>query len=744
MGLLTSLIAPTAAPAAARTASRTATPASASGLPARRLQRACACQGGCDNCRKKRVQRRGDGPESARAPDPTANLASHASDGFERGGQPLAPPLRARLEPLYRNSFADVRIHNDAASHTAARELNAQAFTVGQHLHFGARHYQPDSRAGLHLLAHELTHTVQQRGAATGAALASLEIDSPDTPLEREAETQADAVLAGRGTPLLAGAAGAGVQARLQRAPAVAGAASSGTGTAEREIDASHSVQVTRDVVVVPCTRDNIRKEAVTRSSKVLFWDEQAQAVKARFQVCNGKVQLDTGTNLDVKDVTRAATDLMNRVGRDPATAPDALRDAVNSATISASGHISFSVSHTFDATVSGDSSAGAQKQTAQVKLRLLVNTASDKVQVIAEAGVGVSNTDITREVERFVGGQLHLGPVRIEIKYVDKSSTPPGGPTTSQGTFSERIETDIPGTPFTLGCTATQGGSGQPDTFTCGPGGTIGKPDKPPAVNCYECSCPAPKPDYRCRRIVKQHSEPVETQAHDKQRIKLFYNFDSDAPDPQQDFEPKILTIAGLSKSGYKVNEVAGFASPEANRSYNRALGARRARHALGRIAAQPGVDTAALPQALGQGEDEALGASSTREGKEASDKDLVAEMSARLKAQPTEDARLELLGIDDAKRKDPQLRAQVLADIDAFIEGKDAAGKVLKQRARWEKVFPHLRRVEVEVERPQLIGKKTVDGSNTAGDCTQEDRAFIDARLGPLPPEKRVPADC
>ena len=733
MGLLTSLM----APAAARTPSRTATPVAASGMPVRRLQRACACQGGCDNCRKKRVQRRGDGLDAARAPD----MPSTATDGFERGGQPLSQPLRARLEPLYRASFADVRIHDDAASHTAARGLNAQAFTVGQHLHFGARHYRPDSNAGLHLLAHELTHTVQQRGAATGAALASLEVDPPDTPFEREAEIQADAVLAGRGTPLRAGSAGAGLQARLQRAPAVA---ASGTGTAEREIDASHSTQVTRDVVAVPCTRDNIRKEAVTRSSKVLFWDEQAQAVKARYQVCNGKVQLDTGTNLDVKDVTRAATDLMNRVGRDPASANDALRDAVNSATISASGHISFSVSHTFDATLSGDSSAGAQKQTAQVKLRLLVNTASDKVQVIAEAGVGVSNTDITREVERFASGQLHLGPVRVEIKYVDKSSTPTGGPTTSQGTLSERIETDIPGTGFTLGCTATQGGSGQPGTFTCGPGGTIGKPDKPPAVNCYECSCPAPKTDYRCRSIVKQHTEPVQTQAHDKQRIKLFYNFDSDTPDPQQDFEPKIQTIAGLSQSGYKINEVAGFASPEANRSYNKALGARRARHALGRIAAQPGVDTAALPQALGQGEDEALGASSTREGKEASDKDLVAEMSARLKAQPTEDARLELLGIDDAKRKDPQLRAQVLADIDAFIDGKDAAGKVLKQRARWEKVFPHLRRVEVEVERPKLMGKKQVDGSDQAGDCSKEDRAFIDAKLGPLPPEKRVPADC
>ena len=84
------------------------------------------------------------------------------------------------------------------------------------------------------------------------------------------------------------------------------------------------------------------------------------------------------------------------------------------------------------------------------------------------------------------------------------------------------------------------------------------------------------------------------------------------------------------------------------------------------------------------------------------------------------------------------------MLADIDAFIDGKDAAGNKLKQRARWEKVFPHLRRVEVEVERPKLMGVKDVDASDVPGDCTQDDRAFIDAKLGPLPPEKRVPADC
>ena len=106
-------------------------------------------------------------------------------------------PWRERLEPLFGTSFADVRLHDDAASHAAAQEINAQAFTIGQHVHFAAGRYHPADRSGLHLLAHELTHTVQQRSMiAAGPQRDGIDVDPTESPLERIADRVADHVTA--------------------------------------------------------------------------------------------------------------------------------------------------------------------------------------------------------------------------------------------------------------------------------------------------------------------------------------------------------------------------------------------------------------------------------------------------------------------------------------------------------------------------------------------------------------------
>lgn len=160
--------------------------------PARVIQRACACGsksgGECESCKKKKLQRRA----GSRLPLPAAATAHD----LERGGGPLPGTWRDRLEPLFATSFANVRLHDDAASQAAAQALDAHAFTIGQHIHFGAGQYRPGERAGLHLLAHELTHTVQQRGM-TGAApqREGIAVDPIDSPLERAADRTADRVV---------------------------------------------------------------------------------------------------------------------------------------------------------------------------------------------------------------------------------------------------------------------------------------------------------------------------------------------------------------------------------------------------------------------------------------------------------------------------------------------------------------------------------------------------------------------
>jgi hypothetical protein len=73
------------------------------------------------------------------------------------------------MEPRFGADLSAVRIHTDAHAHELARSVNARAFTVGRNVVFGAGHYATHTDSGRRLLAHELTHTLQQ-GATTRVA----------------------------------------------------------------------------------------------------------------------------------------------------------------------------------------------------------------------------------------------------------------------------------------------------------------------------------------------------------------------------------------------------------------------------------------------------------------------------------------------------------------------------------------------------------------------------------------------
>lgn len=82
------------------------------------------------------------------------------------GGAPLAPAVRRQLEPSFGLGFADVRVHDDAATAQMAESIGARAFTHGNDVYFGKGAYAPGSPSGDHLLAHELAHVAQQTGSA--------------------------------------------------------------------------------------------------------------------------------------------------------------------------------------------------------------------------------------------------------------------------------------------------------------------------------------------------------------------------------------------------------------------------------------------------------------------------------------------------------------------------------------------------------------------------------------------------
>ena len=80
------------------------------------------------------------------------------------GGTTLSGPALQKMESGFGRDLSHVRIHTGGNAASLSRQLNAKAFTVGNDIYFGAGQYQPHSPSGQHLLAHELTHTIQQSG----------------------------------------------------------------------------------------------------------------------------------------------------------------------------------------------------------------------------------------------------------------------------------------------------------------------------------------------------------------------------------------------------------------------------------------------------------------------------------------------------------------------------------------------------------------------------------------------------
>ena len=167
--------------------------------PSGTLQRKCACGGtgdGCDECKRKKqlLQRRALGNRTPAAIPPVVDEVVRSS------GQPLSLETRAFFEPRFGHDFSKVRVHADSRAAESARAVQAHAYTVGQDIVFGVAQYAPGTAAGDSLLAHELTHVVQQ-GTGAQRATSARSISSPTDAAEREAETLGRACLSGRVAP---------------------------------------------------------------------------------------------------------------------------------------------------------------------------------------------------------------------------------------------------------------------------------------------------------------------------------------------------------------------------------------------------------------------------------------------------------------------------------------------------------------------------------------------------------------
>ncbi len=134
--------------------------------------------------------------DAARSVDPDAADAVAAVPGKQTlveslaasTGTPLPADLRRELERRLGYDLGGVRLHVGAASAAAASALHAQAFTIGQAVHFGSGSFDPSSTQGRRLIAHEVAHTVQQRGLGDVRPAADLAVGTPGDAHETEAE----------------------------------------------------------------------------------------------------------------------------------------------------------------------------------------------------------------------------------------------------------------------------------------------------------------------------------------------------------------------------------------------------------------------------------------------------------------------------------------------------------------------------------------------------------------------------
>ena len=132
------------------------------------------------------ISRKGAGTPDVQ---PEVEQEIHASRGQ---GQPLDAGVRRQMESGMNADFSNVRVHTDQKADVMSRSLGAKAFTTGSDMYFRQNAYSPGSSSGRELIAHELTHVVQQSGSAVQTKLT---VNEPGDRYEQEADRIAQNVV---------------------------------------------------------------------------------------------------------------------------------------------------------------------------------------------------------------------------------------------------------------------------------------------------------------------------------------------------------------------------------------------------------------------------------------------------------------------------------------------------------------------------------------------------------------------
>ncbi len=175
--------------------------ASSSSLIGASIQRKCAsCE---EEQKRKQIMRKEAGNFSGIQVSNSFSSSLNASKG---AGSTLPKSTKSFMENAFSTDFSNVKIHNDSQAHQMSQSINAKAFTHGHDIYFGSGQFNPNSYSGKSLLAHELTHTLQQWGVINKDTLQRQDIEEISTPVpddfvvnhdRRDRVTSATGVIAG-------------------------------------------------------------------------------------------------------------------------------------------------------------------------------------------------------------------------------------------------------------------------------------------------------------------------------------------------------------------------------------------------------------------------------------------------------------------------------------------------------------------------------------------------------------------
>lgn len=135
--------------------------------------------------------------QTRRSEESIPSVSSNIQDRIQSlkgGGQPLSPSTRSFFEPRFGRDFSNVRVHANSSAAQTAKAVQAKAFTVGNDVVFGAGQYQLGTNMGRRLLAHELTHVLQQTNATNLGSLQSTSVSVQRVVSEEERRDAAQLV----------------------------------------------------------------------------------------------------------------------------------------------------------------------------------------------------------------------------------------------------------------------------------------------------------------------------------------------------------------------------------------------------------------------------------------------------------------------------------------------------------------------------------------------------------------------